>query len=668
MRPQRLLLLVAIGAGLGLIVWARHLSAPRAASEPCDTDVTIADPDPAAVAAAFAHTVAPLLDRYCVRCHDADTARGGINLADRTVPAALHDTDRWNRVAQAVRTGRMPPAGRPRPTDVEADALLAWCADAVCTMPRPLAHVALRRLNRAEYNNTLRDLLGIKFRPADDFPADDLGAGFDTLGDVLAVPPLLLEKYLDAAERLVDDALRAPERRTRILDPGPDMVPFVLRGAPPLREQARRELRLPGDNAPDPDQQALDRAARAVQAFADRAYRRPLTHEELARFVRLLEGNRGDDSSHERGVRLALQAILTSPHFLFRVEIGGPDGWLTDFELATRLAYFLWTSPPDDELYRLACQGELQQEQVLARQVRRMLRDPKSIALAEHFASQWLQTRALGEFTPDLARFPEFDEPLRAALLRETELFFDHVVRGNRSVLDLLNADYTFANERLARHYGLGSVNGPEFRKVSLAGTGRGGVLTHGSVLAVTSNPTRTAPVKRGRWILENLLGERPAPPPPGADNLNAAIRTLPTATLRQQLERHRTDAQCASCHAALDPLGFGLENFDAIGAWRDREGEQPIDAAGTLPDGRSFRGPVELRAILVQRAPDFERCLTEKLLTYAVGRELRPADACTVERIVRRLDANNQRFSSLVLGVVMSEPFRKIGSPGEHP
>jgi hypothetical protein len=562
----------------------------------------------------------------------------------------------------------MPPAGKPRPTAAEAGALLAWCADAACTMPRPQAHVALRRLNRVEYNNTLHELLGITFRPADDFPADDLGAGFDTLGDVLAVPPLLLEKYFAAAERAVDDALRAPERRSRILDPGPDMVPFVLRGAPPLREQPKRELRLPGDSAPDPDQRALDRAARAVQAFADRAYRRPLTHEELARFVRLLEANRGDDGTHERGVRLALQAILTSPHILFRVEIGGPEGRLTDFELATRLAYFLWSSPPDDELYRLACQGELQQEQTLTRQVRRMLRDPKSSALAEHFASQWLQTRALREFSPDPTRFPQFDEPLRAALLRETEQLFDHVVRANRSVLELLNADYTFANERLARHYGLAGVHGPDFRKVSLAGTGRGGVLTHGSVLGVTSNPTRTAPVKRGKWILENLLGERPAPPPPGADNLNAAIRTSPAATLRQQLERHRSDAQCASCHAALDPLGFGLENFDAIGAWRDRDGEQPIDARGTLPDGRSFHGADELRAILLGRAPDFERCLTEKLLTYALGRELRPADACTVERIVRRLDANNQRLSSLVLGIVMSEPFRKVGLPGEHP
>jgi hypothetical protein len=674
MRLRLIMSLLALGVGLGLALWVRRPSPPRAApEESAATEVAATDPEPAALAATFAHTVAPLLERYCVRCHAGESPRGGINLDDLTPTAALREPTRWRQVAQAVRAGRMPPAGKPRPTAVETDTLLAWCADAsfhaACAMPGPLARVALRRLNRAEYNNTLRELLGITFRPADDFPADDLGAGFDTLGDVLAVPPLLLEKYLDAAERAVEETARTPARWALILNPPADTVPFHLRGQPPLRERPRRELRTPGDTAPpDPEDLALERSARAVQAFADRAYRRPLTHEEMARFMRLLEASRAGGDSHERGVQLALQAILTSPHFLFRVEVGRSDGWLTDFELATRLAYFLWSCPPDDELYRLACQGQLQQEQTLTRQVRRMLRDPKSKALAEHFAGQWLQTRGLREFTPDPARFPQFDEPLRRALLRETELFFDHVVRADRSVLELLTADYTFANERLARHYGLAAVRGPEFRKVSLAGTGRGGVLTHGSVLAVTSNPTRTSPVKRGKWILENLLGERPAAPPAGADNLSEAAGALPAGTLRQQLERHRRDARCASCHAALDPLGFGLENFDAVGAWRIRDGAQPIDASGTLPDGRSFRGPDELRALLAARAPDFVRCLAEKLLTYALGRELVPADACTVERIVRRLAANGQRFSSLVLGIVTSDAFRKLGSRGELP
>ncbi len=674
MRLRRVLVLPVLGVSLGLVLWAWRPAPPElrpAPDDPVETEIPVADPDPAALAATFEHTVAPLLQQYCVRCHTAASARGGVNLAGLTPAAALRDPGRWRQVAQAVRgthaAGRQTPSHRGRGQGL-ADVVRRRLFPGRLLHAAAARRVALRRLNRAEYNNTLRDLVGITFRPADDFPADDLGAGFDTLGDVLAVPPLLLEKYLDAAERAVEDVTRAPARWARVMDPPPDTVPFVLRGQPPRRERAMRELGPPRGNEPDAEGMALDRAARAVQAFADRAYRRPVTHEEMARFVRFLEASRANGNSHERGVQLALQAILTSPHFLFRVEVGGPDGWLTDFELATRLAYFLWSSPPDDELYQLACQGKLRQEPTLTRQVRRLLRDPKSAALAEHFAGQWLQTRALKEFTPDPARFPQFDEPLRQALLRETELFFDHLVREDRSVRELLTADYTFVNERLARHYGIAGVRGTAFRKVALAGTGRGGVLTHGSVLAVTSNPTRTSPVKRGKWILENLLGERPGAPPPGADNLGAATRAMPAATLRQQLERHRTDTRCASCHAALDPLGFGLEHFDAVGAWRDGDGAHPIDASSTLPDGRSFRGPDGLRAVLVERSPDFVRCLTEKLLTYALGRELQPADACTVERIVRRLDANGQRFSSLVLGVVTSDPFRKLGSRGGHP
>jgi hypothetical protein len=673
LRQKQTLVLLAIGLGFCQTFWLWRPLAPRLASDDAIiAETSVVDPDPAALARAYTNAIAPLLERYCARCHNAESARGGVNLAEPMEADPQRPVDRWRRVAQAVRGGRMPPSGKPRPTAAETNALLSWCADAsfqtACATPRPLAHVALRRLNRAEYNNTLRDLLGIAFQPADDFPADDLGGGFDTLGDVLAVPPLLLEKYLDAAERAVEEAARVPGRWTRILNPPTDTVPFVLRGQPPLRELPKRELRIPGDSLPDPEQRALDHAARAVQAFADRAYRRPLSHEELARFVRFVEASRANGDSQERSVQLALQAILTSPHFLFRVEIGNTDGWLNDFELATRLAYFLWSRPPDDELYQLACHGRLQHEQTLTQQIRRMLRDPNSIALAQQFASQWLQTRGLKELAPDPGHFPQFDEALCVAMQGETERFFAHLVRNDRSVLELLTADYTFANERLAQHYGIAGVQGPQFRKVSLVGTGRGGVLTHASVLAITSNQTRTAPVKRGKWILENLLGERPVTPPPGADNFGAKNGPLAAGTLRQRLERHRTDAACASCHAALDPLGFGLENFDAVGAWRTRDGEHLIDASGTLPDGRSFRDPNELRAILVERAPDFVRCLTEKLLTYGLGRELQAADACTVERIVRRLDANGQRFSSLALGVVTSDAFRKLGSRGEQP
>jgi hypothetical protein len=274
----------------------------------------------------------------------------------------------------------------------------------------------------------------------------------------------------------------------------------------------------------------------------------------------------------------------------------------------------------------------------------------------------------LNAATPDPARFPDFDDELRRAMLQEAESFFDNVVRADRSVLELLDADYTFVNERLARHYGIAGVRGDKFRRASLAGTGRGGVLTQAAVLTVTSNPTRTSPVKRGHWVLENLLGAPPPAPPPGADDLKEATRDGHPATLRQRLELHRTKAECATCHQRMDPLGFGLENFDAIGAWRDRDEGQPIDASGTLPDGRSFRGPGELRAVLTERAGDFRRCLAEKLMTYALGRGLTPADRCAVDRVVHDLRRGGDRFSSLVLAIVGSEPFQTRRAQGGEP
>jgi hypothetical protein len=288
-----------------------------------------------------------------------------------------------------------------------------------------------------------------------------------------------------------------------------------------------------------------------------------------------------------------------------------------------------------------------------------MLRDPRSCSLAENFAGQWLQTRALKGFTPDPGVWPDFDESLRVAMLRETELFFDSIVREDRSVLEFLDADFTFVNERLARHYGIPEVHGDEFRRVSLSGTQRAGILTQASVLTVTSNPTRTSPVKRGKWILENILGAPPPPPPPGAGDLKDDREGVPSDSLRQSLERHRANPDCASCHHRMDPLGFGLENFNAVGVWRDRDGASPIDASGTLPGGQSFHGPVQLRASLKARPDAFARCLVEKLLTYALGRGIERRDRRAVSAIVRTLARKGYRFSALVLAVVQSDPFR---------
>jgi uncharacterized protein DUF1592/uncharacterized protein DUF1588/uncharacterized protein DUF1585 len=322
------------------------------------------------------------------------------------------------------------------------------------------------------------------------------------------------------------------------------------------------------------------------------------------------------------------------------------------------LSYFLWSSMPDEELFDHARKSDLHQPAVLEAQVKRMLKDPKAHALVENFADQWLLIRNLKSATPDTAMFPTFDEPLRRAMQKETELYFDNVVREDRSILDFIDSDYTFVNERLAKHYGIDGVKGDEFRKVTLKDGRRGGVLTQASVLTVTSNPTRTSPVKRGKFILDNILGAPPPPPPPDVPALKEGKEVADSVSLRQQMEQHRSNPSCASCHQKMDPLGFGFENFDAIGAWRDRDGKNAIDPAGVLPDGSSFKGPAELKAILKARQQDFAHCLTEKMLTYALGRGLERPDRCVVEEVTRNVVQNQYTFSSLVLGIVKSEPF----------
>jgi hypothetical protein len=358
--------------------------------------------------------------------------------------------------------------------------------------------------------------------------------------------------------------------------------------------------------------------------------------------------------------------MLISPNFLFRIE---REPKLTDNELATRLSYFLWSSTPDDELLRLAHDGALRKEGNLAAQVRRMLKDQKSSALVENFAGQWLQLRNLKTINPDKKQYPAFDDALRAAMETETRLFFEAIVREDRRIFDLLDADFTFVNERLARHYGISGVQGDEFRRVTLTTPERGGLLGQASVLTVTSNPTRTSPVKRGKWILENLLNAAPPPPPANVPLLTDSGATGEMATLRQRMEQHRENPACAVCHTQMDALGFGLENYDPIGAWRTKDGTFDIDAAGSLPGGASFNSPRELKAILKAREGEFRRCLAEKLLTYALGRGLEYYDKCTIDTIVRNLAANQDTFSTLVLEIVNSDAFQKRrGKRGDDP
>jgi hypothetical protein len=413
-------------------------------------------------------------------------------------------------------------------------------------------------------------------------------------------------------------------------------------------------------------------AARAIlERLISRAYRRPVREEDLDGLMRLFDLARGEGESFEAAVRLALTGMLVSPHFLFKVELDpqadDPDGarLLSEYELAARMAYFLWSSMPDDELFRQSHAGALRKN--LEPQVRRMLADPKATALVESFALQWLQLRNLETAAPDQRLFPAFDDELRRAMLRESAMFFETVLREDRSVLELIDADFTFVNERLARHYGIKGIEGGEFRRVSLVGSPRGGLITQASVLTVTSNPTRTSPVKRGKWIMETILGTPPPDPPPDVPMLDESDGAGVSGTLRQRMELHREKESCAVCHRKMDALGFAMENFDAIGAWRTQDGEFPVDASGVLPDGQSFNGPAELKAILRESGrDDFVRCLTEKMLIYALGRGLEYYDRCAVERITGELEKNDYRFSTLVLEIIRSDPFQKRSASRE--
>ena len=733
--------------------------------------------------------IQPLMAKYCYDCHGGAKTEADLSLVEfKTPEQILKESKRWKLLLQKVETGAMPlEEAKQHPTKDERKALVDWIAatltDIDCNGSPDPGRVTLRRLNRREYRNTVRDLVGIDYEPSREFPGDDTGYGFDNIGDVLSLPPVLMEKYLDAAEEIAAKAIDARGGKTqldqrivgakltgaggkhgflswlltsngeaaanfdvpgdgeyeiRILASGDqagdeqvkmavraegkDVEKFDITSKEGTEQEFKARTRLARGsrrigvaflndfyNPDDPKPENRDRnlyismvhlrgplAAKDVQLppmhkqivfaepggrttrkeaseqvirrLATRAFRRPATDDEVARLVKLAEQARGEGDNFEQSIQVALQAILISPHFLYRMELdpAGQEGKprdLNDFEVASRLSYFLWSSMPDDELMNLAIAGKLRQDGNLEKQARRLLADAKSKALAENFAGQWLELRSLEMRTPDKQLFPQYDDGLKAAMRTETEMFFDSLVREDRPIFDLLSADFTFANEKLAKLYGLKDVSGNEFRRVSLAGTERGGILTQASILTVTSNPNRTSPVKRGKWILENILGTPPPPPPPNVPDLQEAKAGEAKGTLRQRMEQHRANPGCASCHQRMDPLGFAMENFDAIGVWRDKEGDAPIDSTGQLPGGEKFRGPKELRELLLSsRKMQFTQCLAEKLLTYALGRGVEYSDQCAIQKITAALEKDQFRFSRLVVEIVSSDPFLKTG------
>ena len=799
----------------------------------------------------FAQEGLPFMEKYCFGCHTGDQPAAEISLDvfsdDRSL---IENRDIWDRILDMVATGYMPPSESEVQPPLEASEAFVAHIEAIfehadrTAKPDP-GHITVRRLNRVEYKNTVRDMLGVDFDPTENFPADDVGHGFDNIGDVLTMSPLLMERYFEAAEAIATRVILVeppppskryqrgsrldprhddvPDTRFRLLDPtateawksGPfttgaaffKMFPeeeiiyratlyiepddettdteaeteaaatetddktaaaeddsqtpveialfiqgealeevsppeelarlvgvdlaadnrikiletFEITSRDPKKNQtvkvlvtgipnieragiamvkpaegepsAKLQIRTlwaegPLDTRPDtqleilactPDIPQIEQTREVLTRLLRRGYRRPPTETEVEELLQFTASVQADGTKWEAAVQQAIKVILCSPKFLFRLELDdrpqGADPYAIDeFQLASRLSYFLWRSMPDDELFELASQNQLTAN--LEAQVKRMLADPKATEMARDFGTQWLQIQRLATVTPDRERFPHFRRRWLAAMLKETELFLESIFREDRSVIDLLDADYTFLNQELANHYGIADTNGnwkyqektvpggepikgSAFRRVALQGTSRGGILTHASVLTVTSNPTRTSPVKRGRWVLEQVLGTPPPPPPPDVPELEEDKAETSATTLRELLEQHREDPACANCHAKMDPIGFALENYNAIGAFRKKDGDLAIDTTAELPDGTTLDGMADLKEILKDRKQEFVRCLTEKMLIYALGRGLEYYDRPTVDRIVAQLEAEGYRSSVLITEIVKSDPFR---------
>ena len=733
-----------------------------------------------------------LLGQYCTDCHNAVDFTAELVIGPDDVERVAADPEHWEKIVRKLRTEEMPPDG-PRPEHeqyVRAAAFLESELDAAAAAaPQPGDLPAFRRLTRTEYRNAIRDLLALEGLPAElDFelllPADNAASGFDNIADLLFVSPVVMERYIAAAQKIA--RLAVGDVRTPVMvnihqlseqlpqDERIDGLPFGTRGGIgidtylPLDaeyvvelETAERvpephEIELSVDGArvavatvvtPEPRpgvprrnseqvtfrapltagphlvgitfverSEALDEnvtrgrmrgrgtlpaiamatirgpyaatgpgdtpsrrrifvcqpstaedeapcAQQIVRALARRAYRRPTTDADVADLMPFYEMGRAE-GTFDTGIQFALERLLVSPQFLYRIEREPSEPGahpVSELELASRLSFFLWSSIPDDELLSIAEAGSLREPRVLRAQVQRMLADARSEAMVTNFAAQWLFLRDVAVKDPDIFLFPDFDETLRDAFRKETMLFLDSVLRSDRSVLELLSANYTFVNERLAKHYGIPHVQGSYFRRVELPPESRrAGLLGQGSILTVTSYAARTSPVLRGKYVLDNLLASPPPPPPPDVPSLATEDETHGAPlTLREAMIRHRADPACAGCHAKMDPIGFALEHFDAVGRWRDDDAGMPIEARSELADGRVIDGPEGVQAFLTSRPELFVSALTEKLMMYALGRNVQYYDAPAVRAVVRAAATRNYEFSAIVEGIVASVPFQ---------
>ena len=772
---------------------------------------------PAAVSALGAADSKTVVEKYCVTCHNDRTKTGDLSLEHLNFADVAADAEKFEKVVRKLGVGAMPPQGMPRPDNATHDALVAWIVAeldrAAIAAPNP-GRAILRRQNRTEYANAIRDLLDLNVDVSALLPVDNSSYGFDNIADVLGITPVLMERYLTAARRLSAIAVGDPAEIATTQDTykvrpdlsqdqhieglplgtrggvvathtfpldahytfhvnllqttvntvigleyphdvivtvdgaevaratvggkedltkafensevganaldfrltfrvfvkaGPRSVgaAFVQRSAALRAGQLQPFLKTtfdpvdytgiphiqwltitgpfnqtgPGDTPsrrrifscrPATVAEELPCATKILNTIARRAYRRPTTNDDTATLVRFFQEGR-KKGSFDAGIELGLRRILASPDFVLRIErepAGAQPGVpykVSDLELASRLSFFLWSTIPDETLLQLAASGKLSTPVVLEQQVKRMLADPRAKALVDNFAGQWLHLRNLRSINPDLSEFPDFDHNLRAAMLRELELFFDSIIREDRSIMDLMTANYTFVNERLARHYGIPGIYGSHFRRITIDRDERRGLLGKGAILFVTSFANRTSPVVRGKWILENLMGTPPPPPPPNVPALEDNVAGQKPKTLRERVESHRANPTCANCHRVMDPIGFALEPFDATGAWRATDAGNPIDAAGQLANGVKVDGPVTLRNALVEDPTVFALTMTEKMFIYALGRGLEAHDMPAVRGVVRAAARNNYRFSSLVLGVARSTPFQmRTAASGE--
>ena len=733
----------------------------------------------------FRSKVQPFLQQNCYKCHGNGKHKGDVALDKFTSFASIQgDLDTWQSVHDELEQHEMPPEKEPQPAAEQVASVMRFTSQALDfvdpSAPRDPGFVAIHRLNRTEYNNTIRDLVGVDFQPADNFPADDTGYGFDNIADVLSMSPLLAEKYLAAAEQVMDKAiiLENPNRpriakydaeklaggeivtgarelatngeitvehkfvatadyefrieaeqdqagdeaakmvvsaggeeiktfdvanrrgrpkiftiRTKV-EAGSRTVGFAFTNDfydPEAKNPKRRDRNLyvdsveiegPLDLGPPAPSDVHRRllfcgpadgstgetcAEQIVRSFASRAFRRAATSDEVARLLKLYKLERAGGNSFEQACKVALTAVLVSPHFLYRIETDPANSTaphaINDYELASRLSYFLWSSTPDDLLLDLASQKKLHEPAVLDGQVKRLLSDPKAQAFIHNFSGQWLELRNLAQISPDPKVFPKFDAALREDMRKEGELFFGNLVTQDRSVLDLLDCNYTFLNERLAQFYGIGGVDGEQFRRVEFSpaeSKERGGVLTMAAVLMVSAMPNRTSPVKRGKFILDQILGTPPPPPPPNVPPLTEEGPATKTQSVRERLEAHRANPACAACHAKLDPLGFALENFDAIGRWRDKDAGIAIDSTGSLSSGEVINGSAGLRKVLMEHKEQFLRAFVSKVMTYGLGRGTTQADSGMVRETYRAAERNDCRMSSIISGIVHSDAFLK--------